>query len=169
MMFDKNLMRKPRSSLVIFIIAKAILETLFVIFLVVSFHYRTFYSRFDGRIDEANGRRVAGWMIAEAEPSKPVEMQLYINDEFAASSIADRPRRSAANVELAQEGAHKFAFDVPPLAAGNYEARVYVVHESGGDDRRTLQALPQPARFRVDAERSEASELNGGFVIKATE
>ncbi len=168
-MFDKNLMRKPRSSLVIFIIAKAILETLFVIFLVVSFHYRTFYSRFDGRIDEANGRRVAGWMIAEAEPSKPVEVQLYINGGFAASSVANRPRRPPANVELAQEEAREFAFDVPPLVAGSYEARVYVVHESGGGARRTLQALPQPARFRFDAEGSEASELNGGFVIKATE
>ncbi len=163
-------MRKPLSNLAIFIIAKAILETLFVILLAVNFHYRAFYSRFDGRIDEANGRRVAGWVLAEAEPSKPVEVQLYINDGFAASAVADRMRRSSANVELTQEeAAREFVFDVPPLAAGNYEARVYVVHESAGGDRRTLQALPQPVRFRVGAEGSDASELNGGFVIKAAE
>lgn len=139
-------MREPQRKLALFIAAKAVLELLFVVFLAANFHQRAFDRQFEGRIEEANQRRVAGWVIGDAAPPQPTEVQLYINDQFTASRVAERPRRGAA------DDARGFEFDVPPLAAGEYEARVYVVRESGGGARRTLQALTEPVRIRVGAE-----------------
>ncbi|MBA2341479.1 MAG: hypothetical protein H0V88_13900 [Pyrinomonadaceae bacterium] len=144
-------MPRPRNNLAFLIIAKALIETLFVVSLVLSFHYRAFNTRFSGRITEVNGRKVTGWVFDEGAPSKPIEVQLYLNDQFVASRIADHQRRDSVNTGDAVEDAHEFEFDLSSKPVGEYEARVYVVQESGGGARRTLQTLHDPVRFRVGA------------------
>ncbi|HEX8473440.1 MAG TPA: hypothetical protein VF666_05375 [Pyrinomonadaceae bacterium] len=139
-----------RRRLTHLLVAKSMLEVLFVAGLAVGLHYVFFNPYFRGWT-EMNGRQVSGWAIREDEPYRRVEVQLYIDDHFAGSQIATGARPDVVRAGRARDEWNGFNFDIPTtLARGEHEARVYVVHESGGGVRRTLQQLGHPLRFRVD-------------------
>lgn len=144
-------MRRER-KLTNFLIVKAIVETLFVIALAAYFSYADFTPGFRGWLDMADEREVAGWIVDKRAPASRVEVQLYINDRFVASRLADRPRPDVVRVGFAEDEHHGFWFETPPLDAGEYEARVYAVRASRGAARRTLQQVGEPRRFTIEAE-----------------
>jgi hypothetical protein len=138
-----------------YLIAKAIIEALLVGALAVGFYLTAFNPFFRGTVDEADARHVYGWVVNERAPGLRVEVQLYVDDRFVASRVADLPRPDVKAAGRAQDERHGFSFDTPPLGPGEHEARVYVVHESGQGVRRTLQLLGTPKHFRVDVSRAE--------------
>lgn len=144
-----SLSPSSRRCLTHLLIGKLTLEALFVACLAVGLHYVFFNPYFRGWT-EMNGRQVSGWAIREDAPAMRVEVQLYIDGRFAAHQTADDPRPDVVRAGRARDEWNGFNFDLPTLARGEHEARVYVVHESGGGVRRTLQQLGRPLRFRVD-------------------
>ncbi|MER3427571.1 MAG: hypothetical protein C4334_05635 [Pyrinomonas sp.] len=132
------------------LIAKAFLDIIFIIALVASSSFQLFEPRFRGNVDEANAARVAGWVVNAAVPARRVEVQLYIDGRFIAHSVADLPRPDVVAAGRAKDAASGFEFKTPPLDAGLHEARVYVMHRSEDDARRTLQLLGKPLAFRVE-------------------
>lgn len=141
--------RKKFQRLSHLLIAKSILESLFVAILATGFFYQTFNPYFRGSFDSVDARGAAGWAVNEREPTVRVEVQLYIDGRFAASRPADAHRPDVHAAGRAADEWHGFAFDMPSLAPGDHEARVYAVHQSGGGVRRTLQMIGTPLRFSV--------------------
>lgn len=137
-----------------FLIAKTVIEIIFVIILAAYFSYADFSPGFRGWLDIADEREISGWVVNGRATSSPVEVQLYIDNRFVANNFADRPRPDLVRAGRAESEHHGFAFETPPLNAGEHEARVFAVHASRGGVRRTLQLIGAPLRFRVEAERN---------------
>jgi hypothetical protein len=140
------------ARLIQYLIAKSIIEALFVGALAIGFYLTAFAPNLRGELDEANTQRVAGWAVDNARPQAHVEVQLYIDGNFVASRQADAPRPDVKAAGLADDELHGYIFNPPPLGAGAHVARVYAVHESGAGARRTMQLVGQPLRFQVGVE-----------------
>lgn len=138
-----------RRRLTYLLLAKSIAEALLVTAVAVGFYYYAFNPYFRGAVDVADAARVAGWAVDAARPQSRVEVQLYIDERFVASTTADVPRPDVLAAGRAADERHGFVFDLPPQRAGEHEARVYFVHSSGGGARRTLQLVGRPVSFRV--------------------
>lgn len=129
------------------LIAKAFLELLLLAALVVGFSYSTFPSSVEGKLDRADARGVSGWAVDRSRPGEAVEVQLYLDGQFVASTVANQTRDDVPASGDAQSGSHGFVFKFDPPRAGGKEARVYVVRASGGGARRTLRLVGGPVRL----------------------
>jgi predicted RNA-binding protein with TRAM domain len=139
------------------LIAKSIVETLFVVALAVYFAYANVNPFFRGSIDVADQSTIEGWVVNEAQPGERVEVHLYINGHFVGRRIADAPRADVLAAGRSFDAYHGFVFDTPPLPPGNiYEARVYAMHVSGDGGRRMLQEFDGGRRFGVKANKENA-------------
>jgi hypothetical protein len=146
---EKTVAPGMRARLTKFLIAKSIIEALFVGALAVVFYLTAFTPFFRGTLDNADARTVAGWVVNQADPHSVVEVQLYIDGRFAGDVRADLSRPDVKAAGRAEDEKHGFAFDTPSLPAGQHEARVYAVHMSGEGQRRTLQLISKPLVFNV--------------------
>lgn len=140
---------KERERLTKYLIFKSIVEVVFVGVLAVSFYLTAFAPSFRGTLDYADARHVAGWAVNVSDPVEHVEVQLYIDGQFAGDRLADSSRPDVAASGRAADALHGFVFDTPPLPTGEHEARVYAVHASGNGQRRTLQLIGKPQLFSV--------------------
>ena len=148
----QNASTSSRAQLTQLLVAKSVIEALFVAAVAVGFFYTAFNPHFKGWSDVADARTVEGWAVNEGAPGAPVEVQLYIDGRFSGNSVANRPRPDVLSAGRSVTELCGFQLQTPPLAAGEHEARVYAVHESGGGTRRTLQQIGLPLRFRVTPE-----------------
>ena len=136
-----------RARLAHLLIAKSIAEALLTGALAVGFYYSAFNPHFRGSVDEANARRVAGWVVDESRPAARVEVQLYVDGKFVASRLADEARPDVRAAGRAADDRHGFSFPLRVQEGGEHEARVYAVHASGGAARRTLQLIGRAVSF----------------------
>lgn len=95
--------------------------------------------------------RVAGWAVDRSEPSRRVEVQLYVDGRFAEAGVAEWPRQDVVAAGEARDERCGYSFGLPPLAEGAHEARVFAAHAVEGGAYRTLQMTGAPLRFTVDA------------------
>ena|SRR5918911_774643 len=144
--------KDSRARLTHLLVAKSIIEALFVAAIAVVFYYTAFNPYFRGWSDAADARQIIGWVTNEAAPKESVEVQLYIDGRFVADRLANRSRPDVLAAGRSQTEACGFQFDTPPLAAGEHEARIYAVHASAGGARRTLQLIGLPLRFQINQE-----------------
>jgi hypothetical protein len=147
-----------QSRLPQYLIIKSIIELVFVGTLAVGFYLTAFTPFFRGSLDVANARTVAGWAVYHADTQASVEVQLYIDGKFVADGTADAPRPDVRLAGRAEDDKHGFIFETPSLSPGEHEARVFVVHQSGGGKRRTLQLLDKPLVFSVTADNQPAAQ-----------
>jgi hypothetical protein len=101
-------------------------------------------------LDAADRESISGWVVDEAHPSARVEVQLFIDNRFAADNIADKFRPDVHAAKRADDDWHGFVFTTPAVAAGDHEARVYAVHGNAAGARKTLQLVGKPYRFRIE-------------------
>jgi hypothetical protein len=118
----------------------------------VYLYYVFFPPRFSGWGEVTAGRSISGWVVDRAGAGGPVEVQLYVDERFAAHRLADLPRPDVAGAGWTKDPRCGYSFGVPSLAVGEHEARVYAVHKVGGGAHVTLQATGHPLRFRVDSD-----------------
>jgi hypothetical protein len=148
---EKTLAPPMRARITNFLIAKSIIEVLFLGVLAVGFYLTAFTPFFRGTLDYADARHIAGWVVKQNEPQAHVEVQLYIDGHFAGNRQADLSRPDVKAAGRAEDESHGFIFDTPQLPVGQHEARVYAVHMSGEGQRRTLQLVGKPLAFSVAA------------------
>ena len=141
-------MKQPANRLVNILIGKSIAETVLVGAIAVFFFAHAFPPFFHGW-GEATAHSIAGWVVDDAAPSERVEVQLFIDDVFIATGLANRARPDVRAAKWAKDEWHGYEFPLPTIAPGDHEARVYAVHTSSGGLRRTLQLVGDPIRFRV--------------------
>ena len=142
---------RAKSLLVQLLIAKSIVEGLLVVGLTVGFVFDVLPPSFEGW-GEAASHAIEGWAINKHHQSQRVEVQLFIDDQFFATMIADRSRPDVAAAGYAVDDRHGYSFQISSLSQGSHTARVYAVHSSGGGARKTLQLVGDPIPFAVDAE-----------------
>ena len=141
-------MEENRIKLYRVLLGKSVAETLFVALLAVGYFFTTFPPGFHG-FGEATPDSIAGWAVNSRKPWDRVEVQLFIDDQFVASAIANQSRPDVQRAGWSQDEWHGYSFSIANLGAGVHEASVYAVHKSRGG-RRTLQLLGYSIRFSVD-------------------
>jgi hypothetical protein len=134
-----------------FLIGKSVVETILLVALVAAFSYAHFNPRLRGALDAADERGVSGWALDESDPSRRVEVELYIDDHFVARRPADARRDDLLSAGRAADPFHGFAFGTPPLPArpAPYEARVFAVHEGADRERVGMQKIGKSIWFEV--------------------
>ena len=95
---------------------------------------------------------VAGWAVDPTRPGQPLEVQLYVDGRFFAHEAAALPRPDVLAAGRAADLHCGYSFALPPLPAGEHEARVYALHAPGGGELRTLKQLGNPLRFTTGAD-----------------
>lgn len=136
------------------LIAKSIVEALFVVALAVHFSYTNINPFFRGSIDVAGARTIEGWVVNEAAPDERVEVHLYIDGHFVGRQSADAPRADVLNAGRSRDAYHGFVFVTPPLPPNRtYHARVYAMHVAGDGARRVLQEIGAATAFGVTADK----------------
>lgn len=140
---------KSRAKLIHLLISKSMAEALLITAVAVGFYYATTNPHLGGVLDNADHDWVTGWAIDDSHPYSRVEVQLFIDDKFAAAAVADQYRPDVNQAKRAQDDWHGFAFKTPQLSVGDHEARVYAVYSNGAGSRRTLQLVGKPFRFRI--------------------
>jgi len=138
-----------RRKLTHLLIAKSIAETLLVGGIAIVFFLTLFPPYFRGW-GEVTPNGVAGWAVNEAAPSERVEVQLFIDGQFVASSIASLSRPDVQAAGWATDEWHGYRFLLSAQAPGEHLAQVYALHSNGAGSRRTLQLLGDPIRLVVD-------------------
>ena len=134
-------------KLVNLLLAKSILETIFVGALAVVVYTKLFPPTFHGW-GEATPSAIAGWAVNDASPWDRVRVQLYVNGQAVAEGVANLSRPDVAAKGWAKDEWHGYSFNLPRMNPGTHEARVYAVHESS-ERRMTLQLLGDPIQFAV--------------------
>ncbi|HWS85767.1 MAG TPA: hypothetical protein VN282_02150 [Pyrinomonadaceae bacterium] len=135
---------RARGRLLKLIAAKLALDLLFVGALAAYTHAVTYRTGFAGVLEHADGLGVSGRVEDLELPGSSVEVQLFLNGEFAAATLASEP--SPGDSHTPARRAFVFRFEQP--RHGEYEARVYAVREGRGGARRTLQQVGEPRYFR---------------------
>lgn len=146
-------MKKPSSQLANVLIAKSIIETIFVSAIAVGVYVNAFPPTFHGWGEAVpETQMIMGWAVNDSEPWHRVEVHLYIDGTFLKKDVASHSRPDVVAAGWAKDEFHGYGFAMPRLSSGIHEARVYAMHPSGNGARYTLQMLGDPIRFEVNAD-----------------
>ena len=138
-------------KLVNLLLAKSIIETIFVGVLAVVVYTKLFPPTFHGWGEAVvESRSLSGWAVDNADPWRRVEVQLFIDGKFVGTQVAQLSRPDVVTAGWAKDEWHGYTFAVNGLSVGMHEARVYALHKSG--ERYTLRMLGDVIRFQVEAD-----------------
>ncbi|HEY0367009.1 MAG TPA: hypothetical protein VGC73_11090 [Pyrinomonadaceae bacterium] len=142
---------KRTSQLVNLLIAKSILDTIFVGTLALVVYTRAFPPTLHGWGEAVvEAKMISGWVVNNAKPEERAEVQLYIDGKFRNHTGAFDPRPDIVAAGWSRDPWHGFNFWVSKLPPGKHEARVYAVHRSDDGSRYTLQLIGNPIEFESD-------------------
>ena len=133
-------------KLVNLLIAKSIIETIFVGTLALVVYVKLFPPTFHGWGEAVPASQsIAGWVVNDADPWGRVEVQLFVDGNFVGTQVAQLSRPDVMAAGWAKDEWHGYEFVVMGLSEGMHEARVYALHRNG--NRYTLQLLGNPITF----------------------
>ncbi|HMY74709.1 MAG TPA: hypothetical protein PLQ88_23020, partial [Blastocatellia bacterium] len=101
-------------------------------------------------IDVADETRIAGWVHDPQSPAAALEVQLFIDGQFIATTPADEPREDLVRAGVTSRANHGFNFklDSTNLAIGEHTVQVYAVRNVG-TSKTLLPIVTTPLRFSV--------------------
>jgi hypothetical protein len=112
--------------------------------------YARFPPHFRGFGEVTRKGEVAGWAVNAARPDSRVEVQLYVDGRFAARDMALLPRPDVLAAGRASDANCGYRLALPPLPAGEHEARVYAaVRADAAGELRTLRQLGNALPFQT--------------------
>src|SRR5215213_1333515 len=133
---------KPISQLVNLLIAKSILDTIFVGTLALVVYTRAFPPTLHGWGEAVvEAKMISGWVVNNAQPEERVEVQLYIDGRFRNYTGAFDPRPDIVAAGWSRDPWHGFNFWVSKLPPGAHEARVFFFFQAEDGIRDTLQLI----------------------------
>jgi hypothetical protein len=136
-------------KLVNLLLAKSVLEIIFVGTLAVVVYVKAFPPTFHGWGEAVvESRSISGWVVDNADPWRRVEVQLFVDGKLVGTQVAQASRPDVVTAGWAKDEWHGYSFVVNGLGVGIHEARVYALHQQ--DDRYTLRMLGDQIRFEVD-------------------
>jgi hypothetical protein len=103
-----------------------------------------------GRVDVANGQRVAGWVYDPRSPDQGIEVQLFVDGRFAQTKVANEYRPDLTRLGRAGPN-HGFSFDLS-LPSGPHRMEVFVVRPgiAGSKVLRPYCNSPSLAAYMLD-------------------
>lgn len=133
------------------VIAKTFLEILFICVIATLAAFKNYSPLLRGAIDVADQTRVSGWAHDPQLPDQPLEVQLFIDDQFIATQTASQRRDDLVRAGAAKLPNHGFRFDMTAvgLAGGRHAAQVYAVRPAAGTNKILLPLAKQPVIFEV--------------------
>jgi hypothetical protein len=129
-----------------------IASTLAILGISVYWNFSFFPPGFTGWGEVTREQTIAGWVIQQNDPTKRVEVQLYIDDQFVGHTLADLPRPDVVRAGWTTDARCGYVFTLPALSLGDHEARVYALSHVRGGNYVTLQMTGNPLRFSVNAD-----------------
>ena len=144
-------MKNPSPYLVHILIGKSILETLLVGTLAVLAFINLLPPYFHGW-GEVTQTGMSGWAVNNAAPWDRVEVQLFVDGVFVATTSAGESRPDVVAAGWAKDGWNGYTFRLQPMKEGSHVARVYALHDSGGGKRKSLQLVGDPIWFYVSTD-----------------
>jgi hypothetical protein len=144
-------MKTPSPTLVHVLIGKSILETLLVGGLALFAFMTVVPPYFHGWSEFTDDRKVAGWVVNNAAPWERVEVQLFVDGKFVATTVANQPRPDVLAAGWSKDQWHGYTFSIPHAGGDWHEVRVYAQHASGGGTRMSLQQVGDPLHFVIDS------------------
>lgn len=139
--------RATRGRIAKLVVVKLALDLIFVGAFAIYTHAVTFGRDFDGALEHADGRGARGWVVDLERPGEPVEIQLFENGRFVASTIADEPRTDTDPETTHGAGRRGFTFKFERDLYGEHTVSVYAVRVGRGGQRRMLQEIGKPVNF----------------------
>ncbi|HEY0169512.1 MAG TPA: hypothetical protein VGB98_00555 [Pyrinomonadaceae bacterium] len=142
--------RRPRAArgrIAKLVAAKLALDLLFVGAFAVYTRAVTFGRDFDGALEHADGRGARGWVVDLERPGEPVEIQLFENGRFVASTLAEELRTDTDPRTTHGAGRRGFIFRFERDLYGEHTVSAYAVRAGRGGERRVLQKVGQPVNF----------------------
>ena len=128
------------------LIAKSILDTIFVGTIAVAVYTKAFPPTFHGWGEAViASQSISGWVVDDADPWRRVEVQLFVDGKFVGTTVAQSSRPDVVAAGWAKDEWHGYNFALSGLGEGMHEAKVYALHQSG--ERYTLQLLGNPITF----------------------
>jgi hypothetical protein len=138
-------------KLVNLLLAKSVLEIIFVGTLAVVVYVKAFPPTFHGWGEAVvESRSISGWVVDNADPWRRVEVQLFVDGKLVGTQVAQAPRPDVVAAGWTKDEWHGYSFVVNGLGVGMHEAKVYALHQSG--ERYTLRMLGDVIRFQVEAD-----------------
>lgn len=138
-------------KLVHLLIAKSILDTIFVGTLAVVVYTKLFPPTFHGWGEAVvEEKAIYGWVVNNARPDDRVEVEVYVDGRYSGRDLAGGPRPDVFAAGWSKDPFHGYAVWVSKLPPGKHEARVYALHRSDDGRRFTLQLIGDPIQFEVD-------------------
>jgi hypothetical protein len=133
------------------VIAKSFLDLIFICAAVSLAAFLSFHPLLRGAIDVADQTRVAGWAYDPLSPDEKLEVQLFIDGRFAASTRAGERREDLVRAGAAANPEHGFSFAVAPLrlTPGAHAAQVYAVHQAAGRYKTLLPLAAKPLMLHI--------------------
>ncbi len=132
------------------LIAKSMAELILVAALAVSFYLAAFPPSIHGW-GEARPHGIAGWAVNHHKPWARLQVQLFIDGKFEASTMAYRSRPDVVAAGWSKDEWHGYEFEaLATPAPGRHEARVYALNSSRHGAQQTLQMVGDPIWFDVD-------------------
>lgn len=134
------------------VIVKTILELILICVVVSLAAFSHFNPQLRGAIDAADQTRVAGWAYDPQTLDEGIEVQLFIDGQFAAARRADERREDLVRARAAENPAHGFSFAIEPLhlAPGRHTAQVYAVRRATGNNKMLLPLVKDPPIFYLN-------------------
>lgn len=131
---------------------KTLLELLFICFLATYAAFVNYHPFLRGAIDLANQTRVAGWAHDPQAPTEALEVQLFIDDRFVATSRAGERRDDLVQARATTLPNHGFSFDLSnmQLPPGEHRAQVYALRTAAGINKMLVPLSQEPLIFRVN-------------------
>ena len=145
----ENMNLFSRAGLANLLIGKSIAEALLVTTIAAGFYLSTTNPGLRGWLDHADAETISGWAVDDGNPSRHVEVQLFIDDQFIEQRTANESRADVRQAGRAADEWHGFVFKTPALSPGEHQASVFLLHRGASPARRTLQMIGKPLRFTV--------------------
>ncbi|HKG61609.1 MAG TPA: hypothetical protein VKB05_17755 [Pyrinomonadaceae bacterium] len=139
-------------KLVNLLLAKSILETIFVGTLAVVVYTKLFPPTFHGWGEAVvEEKAIYGWVVNNARPDDRVEVEVYVDGRYSGRARADGPRPDIVAAGWSKDPFHGYAVWISKLPPGKHESRVYALHRSDDGRKCTLQLIGDPIQFEVDS------------------
>src|SRR5258706_16199553 len=112
-LFRLRMKTRSRSKLVHLLLSKSMAEALLVTAVAVAFYFSPTNRHLRGVLDRSDSQTVPGWVVDEAQPATRVEVQLFIDEKFAAGGGGGGVRPHPHQARPAGPGSHRAVFCTP--------------------------------------------------------
>ena len=130
------------------LLAKSLAEMLFVCFAVSFTAFAYLRTCIRGEIQVADATHVQGWALDRLRSNHPLELQLFIDDQFFGTTTA-RDALPAASNSKAQGHAFIFQFETHPLPPGEHSVKVYALERASLQNFTLRSVTLRPQFFQV--------------------